>query len=262
MHYRRTSKRLLYLTLFSILGLAACKTGRKVAGDPALMNKKQLMNIENLLNQKINFQTFSAKSSLAIRTGKTNQQLTANIRMHKDQDIWASVIALGIAEVARASITPDSLRAINRLNKKAYELSYEQGLQLIKAELDFPALQNVFIGNPLLSHATTLSLKEEKNTIVILQEKQGITQQLTYETTGKTLVKQELNASEKQFRCVITYSGYQNINPDIRFAHNRELYIENKGDTVRIQMDYSKVSFDQPVKTEFVIPDSYTRTEP
>jgi len=261
MYPKLTVKFLLCLVLSGIFGVSACKTGRKVA-DSSPLNKKQVMNAENLLNQKIDFSTFSAKSSIAVRTSKGHQQLSANIRMHKDQDIWASVIALGIAEVARALITPDSLRAINRINKKAYELSYEQGLQLIKAELEFPALQNLLIGNPLLDHATILSVKEAEDAFIILQEKQGLTQELTYETATKNLIKQELRAPEKQFRCVIDYAGYQPAEGNRRFAANRRLHIENRGDTVSVEMGYSKLSFDQPVKTEFEVPDSYRKAAP
>ena len=139
------------LTLLFSVGFTACNTSKKTATEPTKPIGKTFSPEDYLANQ-IDFRSFNGKADLSITNKDGNQKVNSNIKMRKDKDIWSSVLVLGgMVEVARAYITPDSLQAIVRIGKKYYDLSYEEGLALIQTEVEFPVLQNLIIGNPLMN---------------------------------------------------------------------------------------------------------------
>lgn len=246
--------------VLTILAGAACNTTKKAAvtepEKPAAANERKP---EEYLSQMIDWNTFSGKADMHFENKDQNQDFTGNLRMNKGKDIWASIIALGITEVARASITPDSLRAMVKIGKKAYALSYEEGLELIQAQVEFPVLQNLFIGNPLISGTPVVNAETKDTAVWITQEKEGFTQLLGYGKISGLLQEQRLHSEQKGFTCTIRYEKYGPVTGKQPFAFNRRIVINNKGEEVKLDMEFSRAELNTPVETNFSIPDSYER---
>lgn len=237
----------------------ACRTSKKVTSkEPAKIVLPELKP-EEYLAQKIEYKTFSGKASVHMEQKNERQDFTANIRMQKDKSIWASAIALGIAEVARTYITPDSLQAVVRLNKKAYKLSYQEGLELIQAEVPFPVLQNLLIGNPLISNVPVAAVADKDSLIVLTIFKDEYTEVLTFNKENRTLRHLELSSEKRQFKCVIHYEKYGPVGLKQPFAYNRSIVIDNNGETLKLDMEFSKAEIDVPVELPFSIPSSYEK---
>lgn len=247
------------LLLAGVFAFPACNTSKKIAEvEPKKVETG--MKPEAYLAQKIQYSTFSGKAQMHFENKDQNQDFSGNIRMQKDKNIWASVVALGIAEVARASITPDSLRAIVRIGKKAYALSYEDGLQLIQAQVDFPVLQNLFIGNPLIDNGPIKNVEQKDSLIMLTLVKDEFNEVLTYNKQSGMLQQLELTSEKRNFKCSIRYEKYGAITNKQPFAFNRYIVINNKGQEIKLDMEFSKAELDVPVDVSFSIPDSYTRT--
>ncbi|MFD1467323.1 DUF4292 domain-containing protein [Hymenobacter caeli] len=75
-------------------------------------------------------------------------QKTANInvRMRRDSAIWVSVGLLGF-EGARALLTPDSVRVINRLDKTYFAGGYDYLTKLLNVPVSFSQAQALLLGN-------------------------------------------------------------------------------------------------------------------
>lgn len=240
--------------------LPACKTAKKVTeSEPKKVEQQQGMKPEAYLEQQIQYSSFSGKAQMHFENKDQNQDLSGNIRMQKGKTIWASVVALGIAEVARASITPDSLRAIVRIGKKAYALSYEEGLALIQAQVEFPVLQNLLIGNPLISDVPVKKAEEKDSLVLLTLVKDDFNEVLTYNKQTGALQHLELSSDKRDFKCTIRYEKYGPITNKQPFAFNRYIVITNKGQEVKLDLEFSKAELDVPVDVSFSIPDSYTR---
>jgi len=253
-HFRKIYS-VLWLAGFSV-AFTACKTASTVATKPT--EKVKTLQPEEYLAQKINFRTFSGKADLSLVKDDQNQNFSANIRMHKDKDIWSSLMVLGIAEVARAYITPDSLQALVRIGKKAYALSYEEGLKLIQAQVPFPVLQNLIIGNPLMDSAKMVKVERQDSTIRITQQQKDFTQVLTYQETTRLLQKLSLSADQKDFKCTIDFSDYRPLALKQPFAYSRHIQIHNNEADILLDIDFNKAEVDVPVLMNFSIPASYT----
>src|SRR5690606_8387771 len=95
-----------------------------------------------------------------------SQNLNLVVNINKDKDIMGSVRAMGLLEVARAFATPDSLFALNRLNKTGYALGFAQGTKLLQADIPFAALQSLFTGSPLMPETTPITDVTVKDSII------------------------------------------------------------------------------------------------
>ncbi len=241
-----------------LLSTAACNTAKKVAATEPVKTG-EILKPEDYLSHTISWNAFNGKADMHFENKDQNQDFTGNLRMHKDKDIWSSIVALGIAEVARAYITPDSLKAMVRIGKKAYVLSYKEGLELIQAQVEFPVLQNLFIGNPLLSGVAIKKAEQKDSSIVITQVKDDFTQDLTYNKRTGTLTHLSLSSAQRNFKCDIRYEKYGPITNQQPFAFNRYIVINNKGEEIRLDMEFSKAELDVPLETAFSIPDSYEK---
>lgn len=237
----------------------SCNTTKRTATTEPVQPVSQERKPEEYLAQAIAWSSFSGKADMHFEKKDLNQDLTGNLRMHKDKDIWASIIALGIAEVARASITPDSLRAMVRIGKKAYALSYKEGLELIEAQVEFPVLQNLIVGNPLISEGPVQNVQNQDSLLTFTLVKDDFTERLSYSKRTGTLQELQLNSEQRQFSCNIRYEKYGPITGKQPFAFNRYITINNKGEQVKLNLEFSKAELDMPVETNFSIPDSYER---
>ncbi|MFT4062512.1 MAG: DUF4292 domain-containing protein [Edaphocola sp.] len=240
--------------------LSSCKSTKSTTTTTKPSTQpQQTLKAEDFLSHVIDWETFNGKADLHIETSDQDQNVTPSIRMHKGKDIWASVVALGIAEIARGYITPDSLLAIVRIGKKGYALSYQEGLKLIKADVEFPVLQNLFIGNPLLGGVAIANFDVQDSAVRITQKKDDYTQVLTYGKANGTLQELDLQAPSRKFDCHIIYGKYGPATNQQPFAFSRKIVMHNNGQEVKIDMDFSKAELNTPVETNFSIPENYER---
>lgn len=240
-----------------LITLQACNTTKKTTATGPVQPIKTGKSPEEYLSQKISYTSFNGKAGMRFQNKDQDQEFTANIRMNKDKNIWSSIVALGIAEVARAYITPDSLKAIVRIGKKAYSLSYKEGLELIQAQVEFPVLQNLFIGNPLITDVPVKGSTEKDSLIMITQTKDDFTQVVTYSKNTGLLKELQLSSTQRNFTCDIKYDKYGATTGKQPFAFSRNIVINNKGETIKLDMDFSKAELDVPVDVTFSIPTSY-----
>lgn len=262
---RSSTKQLsLFLVGFLLIGqMTACNTSKKLAAEetptevvPAPPSEKP----EFYLSQRLNYQTFSGKGNLQIITPKENRKLNFTLAMNKDKDLLASIRAAGLLEVARAYATKDSLFALNRLDKSAYALGYQQGTQLLQANVPFSALQRMFSGAPLLDETAKLKgMRVNGQQVIITQIEDQFTQILTYNRQKGTLEKLELNNETQGFSCTILYSDYNKIGlaAGELFAYKREITLLNKGEKMSANFSFNQATINYPINTNFQIPGSY-----
>lgn len=256
-----SSKVILPLMAAALLsGLSACNVNKKVAEKPLenVAKTSEVQKPDVYLKHRLDYKTFMGKGALHIVTADKNQNLNLIINMNKDKDIMGSIRAMGLLEVAKAYATPDSLFALNRLNKTAYSLGFEQGSALLQAEIPFDALQSLFTGSPLMPETTPVTgMSVKDSTISITQQKDSFVQILNYNLGTQVLESLSLKALNKPFSCTINYSNYRKIGIGQPFAYDRTIDIDNKGKKINIELSFENATIDMPVNTNFSIPGSY-----
>jgi hypothetical protein len=240
-------------------GLYSCKGSKKTTTTNEVVKElPKGLQPKDYLQQKIEYTAFSGKAAMHFEGKNQSQDFTANIKMRKDKDIWVSIVAMGgLIEAARAYITPDTLKAINKLQRHAYVLPYQEGTKLIDAELEFPALQSLLIGNVLIDDAPIKDIVESDSVLSFTCTKDEFDQRLTYNKRTGLLKEATLKSDKRKFSCQITYDKYAAITGKQPFAFYRTMAIDNKGEKINLTMDFGKAELNVPVEMPFTINNSY-----
>jgi hypothetical protein len=259
-------------------GLFSCRHTRKIAGTSfpvtdtakhtavadsagnaaaAAFNKELL---DKLHSNVIAYKTFSAKLKVDYESDtKSPPEVTANIRMTKDSMIWISVSAPIIGEVARAIITPDSLKAVNKMDKKIYLRDMKNAQDLLNIPFDFKTLQDMIVGNPIFLTDSIFQVVKTPAVISFSCESDVFTSLFNVFADDYVLQQSKVmdKDKEKGRSCELTYGEYKTMGGH-KFATRRRVFVEAKGVT-KINMEFNKVDFDQPVSYPFSMPAAYTK---
>lgn len=144
-----TRVRLAHIAVVALVAFfaASCKTKQPLVRMlPVVGHKSPQAVLEAQEANKFRFNTLSMKASTSFTANDKTQSFKAAVRIQKDSCIWISVSLVGV-EAARALITPDTVKVLDRLKKVAV-ISGTNGLDSIAdIEMDFETLQALIVGN-------------------------------------------------------------------------------------------------------------------
>ncbi len=136
----------LIILFFSITALYSCKgihwLTTKPIGQPNL-SVTQLLDSTCTSGE---YSLLSARINVDYTSEKDAHNFGVRARLKKDSVIWLSITpGLGI-EILRLTITPDTIKLLNRLEKKYFADSYDKAKDVLKVDIDFNVLQSVLTG--------------------------------------------------------------------------------------------------------------------
>jgi hypothetical protein len=255
-----------------LLFVTSCKSTRSALKQPL---KEYDFNwlYGKMLENHFNFEYVNAKFSISYQEGKDKTDLRGQLRMKYDSTMWVSFSpALGI-EAARILLTNDSVKFINRLNKKYFEGEYSLLDSLLNTTIEFSILQSMLIGNDL----TQYDVNKYRASIdgglyrITIQERKKIKQFLkSDETDTKVLVQniwldpdnfrvrrvdlKELNSGDDK-KLEVVYNEYVQVG-DQQFPDKITITISSQKSIV-IDVKFIKVEVDEKVDFPFKIPGKY-----
>jgi len=138
----------IFFLLILLLVISGCKTKRVLTKSPLLPLSEKAI-IAQLEANAFEFSTLSAKLDVSAVTETENRSFKVNMRVAADSAIWMSITpALGI-EAARAMVSEDSLKFIDKLSDKYYMGDYRALDSLFGYEAQYDFLENLLVGNPI-----------------------------------------------------------------------------------------------------------------
>ena len=268
--------RLLHLLIAAalILSAAGCKSTRSALKRPLKEYGFDYLYAKMLENQ-MRFDYLSAKFSISYTDGKNKTDLRGQLQMKNDSITWISFSpALGI-EAARLSLTDDSIKFINRLNKKYFEGEYNLVDSLLNTTIDFSILQSMIVGNDL----TNYDVNKFKSSIdgglyrITIQERRKIKKSLkNKEDDARVLVQniwldpedfrirmvdlKELNDGDNK-KLDVVYEDYSPVE-DQMFPEKLTISITSQK-SILIEVKFLKVDLNEPVDFPFKIPSKYEK---
>jgi hypothetical protein len=220
--------------------------------------------LRKLDNQKISdFSTFSAKAK--VNSNALPVPVTANIRIQKDSIIWISFTAtvLITTEVGRAKITRDSVWIMDKLHKTITRRSIAYLQTLFKTPFTFDDVQNIILGNPLLTQDSAISSSyangewnillgnDTLKNLISVQSKDDSTLLLTH-----SYLQDSTDAENRS--CDILYDGYTTTNNGKYFSQTRSITTTDNNAGQQANVQFISFDFDKPVDFPFNIPDNYS----
>lgn len=210
--------------------------------------------------QHIDFTTFSAKLDVDyVGSDGKKENVNAKLQMYKDSIIWVSITGLLNIEGVRAIVTRDSVKILNKLDKKYTARSVAYLQEVSGLPLDLPALQDLLLGNPVFIDTNSLSYSKDNNRVLLLSRGELFKHLLTLTENENTLIFSKLDDldTKRNRTSDLSYDNYEN-KKDVNFSTKRRIAISDKT-KLDIKLDFKNYSFNETLSFPFSVPKNYKR---
>ena len=251
---------LVLLTVFMV----SCKSkaiaiaaGNEPVAAAEKMSAKKI--IENHYNNKNEFSTLYIKSSARYADDKQTQNVTAEIKIKKDEQILVSIRFLGIT-MAKALITPKTVSYYEKINGKYFEGDFSSLGQWLGTDLDYNKIQNMLLGQAIddLTKGKYLETLLEQ-TYRLDDTSNKNTKKSFFLDADKFLVqKQEITQTAEERMIKVAYADNKVYNQATLPTSVLINTFQKKGNT-EINLEYNSVTFNEELSFPYSVPNGYKR---
>lgn len=239
--------------------LFSCKTKAVLAEGKAGTELTADKIIQNHYSNKKDFTTLYIKADAHYEDRSNSQNVTAEIKIRKDEKILVSIRFLGIT-MAKALITPTEVKYYEKLGGKYFEGDYTTLSQWLGTDLDFQKVQNLFIGQAM----DDLTKGTFKTTIVDklykLESTNGgsIQKAFYFEAQHFLMKQQEISQPSKDRMLKVVYPNHTEHAQAILPAGIDIEASQPKGKTT-INIEYTSTTFNEELSFPYSVPEGYER---
>lgn len=255
-------KRHIQLTLFFFsicLTLGSCKSKAVVLNEGSATKKEASDKIiESHYANKRDFSTLYIKSNVRYEDGKQSQNVTAEIKIKKNEMILVSIRFLGIT-MAKALITPTEVKYYEKLNGKFFEGNYSTLSKWLGTDLDFGKVQNMLIGqalDELKKGKYTTTIEDQLYKLETIDE--NTTKTYFFESEKYLIKKQLVDQKVRQRALSIFYPNYA-ASGQILLPTGLVIEADQNGEKTNINVDYTNVSVNEELSFPYSVPEGYER---
>lgn len=250
--------RLISISILIGLLLVGCKTTKGLTDNSTVkkLSTKKIIKAYNA--NQTDFKTLKASLKTNYRTDKLDENITVDIRVEKDKQIWASIKKFGISG-AKIYITPNKVQFYNKQDKTFFNGDFSFISNWLGTNLTFNQLQAILIGEVLYTLDTKTHISEILEDGYLLQPKQQeeLFEQFITLNPSHFKVKAQEIAQPKDFRVLnIDYNKYQEVSKKI-LPLNLSVVVVEKTSETKVSIEYRNVSLNQELRFPFKIPASY-----
>jgi hypothetical protein len=249
-----------YIAFVLLVLVCSCKSKKAVIAEGSASNVLTADKIiKNHYNIKKNFSTLYIKSSASYKDDSQSQNVTAEIKIKKDEKILISIRFLGIT-MAKALITPNEVKYYEKINGSYFEGDYAGLSQWLGTDLNFQKVQNMLIGQALddLKNGKYKTTIEDK--LYKLQDaSDSNTSKAFYFESEHFLIKRQEITQESQDRSLqVSYPNHKEFAEAILPLNLVIEAIQMKRKT-NISIDYNQVTFNEELSFPYSVPEAYKR---
>ncbi|WP_026708822.1 DUF4292 domain-containing protein [Flavobacterium frigidarium] len=246
--------------LLAIIMMASCKTQSVVTEPitPAIYLKSKTIINKHYDNKK-DFSTLYVKANVRYADDKQTQNVTAEIKIKKDEEILVSIRFLGIT-MAKASITPKSVRYYEKIKGTYFEGDFSTLSKWLGTDLDYTKMQNMLIGeaiDDLNKGKYTESLLEQMYRLDD-NENGGTKKSFYIDASDFEIKKQEVSQPTEERMILISYSDPK-TNNEITIPSNVVINSYQKDKKSEIKLDYNTISFNEELSFPYSVPNGYNK---
>lgn len=249
-----------FLAIALLVFLTSCKS-KAVAVETVKVptRVKASTIIENYYNNKIDFSTLYIKSNVQYADDKQTQNVTAEIRIKKDEQILVSVRFLGIT-MAKASITPTSVSYYEKMGGRYFEGDFSTLSEWLGTDLDFDKIQNMLLGRAIDDLEKGKYTESFTDQVYRLDDASTTDFKKSFYFDANTFLlnKQEISQTAKGRMIQMAYSDnavYKEITLPSKVSINA---IQEKGKT-QINFDYNTITVNEELSFPYSVPNGYKR---
>ncbi|MFV8358906.1 DUF4292 domain-containing protein [Flavobacterium sp. LS1P3] len=215
--------------------------------------------IENHYNNKNEFSTLYIKSSARYADDKQTQNVTAEIKIKKDEQILVSIRFLGIT-MAKALITPKTVSYYEKINGKYFEGDFSSLSQWLGTDLDYNKIQNMLLGQAIddLTKGKYLETLFEQTYRLDDTSNKNTKKSFFFDTDKFLVQKQEITQTAEERMIKVAYADNKVYNESILPTSVLINTFQKKGNT-EINLEYNSVTFNEELSFPYSVPNGYKR---
>ena len=242
-------RRIFFLFLLCFLAIS-CKTKKITLSSGNINNDLKTKEIISLHRNSLpNFETLSGILDVFFDNGKKQQNFPLSLRMKKNETIWLSA-PLGIA---KALITPEKIQFYNKLDNTYFEGDFHFAKQILGAEINFEMLQNLLLGQLIISpNSLQIEVKENNYTGVFSEE--GM--QVEFALNPKFRIEKTQITENKENIFLSAEYQYQEVEEQIMPAILK-LISKSENQQTTIEIEYKNLQFNQKHNFPYKVPSGY-----
>lgn len=229
----------------------------KIMADEPKSDLARTAKIASLKKMNIAFNTISMKAKADLIIDNKSNEVNMNLRIRNNEVIWVSVTALAGLEVARAYITPDSVKIINRLDNVYLKKPFSYIYEFTNERITFQTLQAVLLGNAMeefINETTELNSDGENISLKTILSSMVYKAQL--DSQSKVLVNQ-LNDAEADQELLVNYSNFGFINEQV-LPQTVIMNSKAQNKSIGLNLNYLKIEIDTKFELPFRVPDRFS----
>ncbi len=248
-----------------LIGLAGCKSPGILAPErtPVISADRVIRGIEQ--NQP-EFEWMSTRFSGNVVWENSSQNISGSMRIQRDKAIYVSIAPILGIEVARALITPDSVKIVNRLESSYYLGDISLLNRMFNTDIDFYMLQALFMGNDFPHFRNDqFSLRQEGELLRLHAARRmrnggvgsPINQAIMVEPEHMR-IRTNIILEENSGRALrADYKGWENVSgrwipSELAIMFSDDVSVSN------LNMNYNRTTLNEPQRMQFNIPARYT----
>lgn len=250
-----------YGLLFVLITLISCKSKSGVVMTAHKENKNATSTvIEKLYQNKNDFSTLYIKSSANYTDEKMSQNVTAEIKIKKDEQILVSVRFLGIT-MAKALITPEGVSYYEKINGSYFEGDFKGLSQWLGTDLNYTKIQNLLVGQAI----DDLTKGKYKETLEADQKYK--LEDLSKDNTQKfffidalkfVLQKQEISQAKEGRSIEVAYDNFEQ-HTNVALPSNILIVAQQPKGKTEIKLNYNTITVNEALSFPYSVPSGYKR---
>lgn len=242
--------------LICMLCLAGCKSRKPKADCTQKLGNYPKNVLTEVSDNLATFEYLSLRVKANYSQGDNSNSFAMNIKMQKDSFVWVSVVA--VIEVARAYITTDSFKLIDRINRKYYMGAIADLKQFTGQDLSLVQLQNMLIANPLYAVDAFQKSNDELRNDHLKYQSSGLVNRVQLSGCFRSMTT-VFSSVENANKVEVDYANFTK-EKDIGYLP-QQVTIEANGDGKRFTflMDYSSIGTSPFDPIIFKIPSRYEK---
>ena len=249
-----------FALLLLVVFMVSCKSKAVVAAastDATRMTAEKI--IENHYNNKNNFSTLYIKANARYADDKQAQNVTAEIKIKKDERILVSIRFLGIT-MAKALITPTTVSYYEKINGSYFEGDFRGLSQWLGADLDYNKIQNMLLGEAFddLSKGKYNESFAEQTYRLDDFSVNNIRKSFFLDAATFLIQKQEITQIAEGRMIEVAYSESKMYN-ELVIPMNVLINTSQQKGKTEINLNYNTVSFNEQLSFPYSVPNGYKR---
>ncbi len=268
-----------YISIFLMVAMASgfwsCQSKRHLIKAPIKDEGTEYL-FAKLKDNEFKFNTFSAKFNIEYIIKRKPFEFKGQVNIVKDSAIWVIFNQdLGI-EMARMIITLDSVKFLDRINKKYFVGDYNFVNSFLKTNVDFGVLQSIILGNDFeyYDNSGFKASIDNKQYKLVTTGRQKLKKNVRNSSDAERIFLQSIWLNPENFKIsqiklkeltkdskklTAEYADFKDIQGQLfPFKISYQLEAEFP---VKVKVEYSKISLNEAVNFPFKIPLKYTAVQ-